>query len=183
MKLYSNLAAGLMAVSMAAMGTIAIAQTQPGGRMAANRMTADSTFVTKAAQGGMAEVKLGNLAKEKAESMDVKNFGQTMVDDHTKAGDELKRIATSKGITLPTDIDAKDQATYDRLSKLSGAAFDRAYMKDMVADHKTDVGEFKREADKGADADMRAFASKTLPTLEHHLQMAESIDGKVKTEK
>src|SRR5689334_15410130 len=134
MKLYSNIAAGLLAVGIAALGTMAIAQTQPGGKMAANRMTADSTFVTKAAQGGMAEVKLGNLAKEKAESPDVKNFGQTMVTDHTKAGDELKQIASSKNITLPTDIDAKDQAKYDRLSKLSGAAFDRAYMRDMVAD-------------------------------------------------
>jgi putative membrane protein len=183
MKLYSNIAAGLMAVGMAALGTMAIAQTQPGGRMAANRMTADSTFVTKAAQGGMAEVKLGNLAKEKAESADVKNYGQTMVTDHTKINDELKQIATSKNITLPSDVDAKDQATYDRLSKLSGAAFDRAYMRDMVADHKADISEFKREADRGSDADLKAFASKNLPTLEHHLEMAESIEPKVRTEK
>jgi putative membrane protein len=172
----SSIAAGLLAVGVAALGTLAIAQT-------ANRMTADSTFATKAAQGGMAEVKLGNLAQQKASSPDVKNFGQTMVADHTKANDELKQIATNKGITLPTGLDAKDQATYDRLSKLSGAEFDRAYMRDMVSDHKTDVSEFKREADHGADADLKAFASKTLPTLEHHLSMAESVDSKVKSEK
>jgi putative membrane protein len=177
MKHHSSVAAGLLAVGVAALGTIAIAQT-------ANRMTAtDSMFVTKAAQGGMAEVKLGNLAQEKAESPDVKNFGQTMVADHTKANDELKKIASGKGIAMPSDIDAKDQATYDHLSKLSGAAFDRAYMRDMVADHKADISEFKRQADRGADADLKAYASKTLPTLEHHLQMAESIEPKVRGEK
>jgi putative membrane protein len=168
--------AGLLAVGVAALGSLAIAQK-------ANRMTADSTFVTKAAQGGMAEVKLGHLDEEKAMSPDVKNFGQTMVHDHTKANDELKSIASSKGITLPSDIDSKDQATYDRLSKLSGAEFDRAYMKDMVSDHKTDISEFKREAERGADADLKAWAGKTLPTLEHHLQMAESIEPKVMSEK
>jgi putative membrane protein len=176
MKYRSSIAAGLLAAGVAALGTLAIAQT-------ANRMTADSNFVTKAAQGGMAEVKLGHLAMEKAESPDVKKFGETMVTDHTKAADELKQIAAGKGITLPGDIDAKDQATYDRLAKLSGAAFDRAYMRDMVSDHKADVSEFKHQADRGADADLKAWASKTLPTLEHHLQMAESVDAKVKTEK
>jgi putative membrane protein len=172
--------AGMVAVGVAALGTIAIGQT---ANQTANRMTADSSFVTKAAQGGMAEVKLGNLARDKAESPDVKKFGETMVADHTRANDELKHLAASKGITLPTGIDSKDQATYDRLSKLSGAAFDKAYMRDMVADHKTDISEFKREADRGADADLKAFASKTLPTLEHHLQMAESAEGNVKGEK
>jgi len=177
MRHYSNIMAGLLAVGVAVLGSLAIAQT-------ANRMTAtDSTFVTKAAQGGMAEVKLGQLAEQKAMSPDVKNFGQTMVTDHTKANDELKALASSKGITLPSEIDSKDQATYDRLSKLSGAEFDRAYMKDMVSDHKTDVGEFKRQAVRGADVDLKAWAAKTLPTLEHHLQMAESVDAKVKGEK
>jgi putative membrane protein len=103
-----------------------------------------------------------------------------MVADHTKANDELKEIASKKGITLPTSMDAKSQATYDRLSKLSGAEFDRAYMRDMVADHKTDVNEFKQESERGTDPDLKAFAAKTLPTLQEHLQMAESTDAKVK---
>ena len=150
------------------------------GSNSANRMGSDQTFVMKAAHGGMAEVKLGTLATQKAANADVKAFGQQMVDDHSKANDELKQLASTKGITLPTDIDAKDQATYDRLSKLSGAEFDRAYMNHMVSDHRTDVSEFRRESQHGSDPDVKAWAAKTLPTLEHHLQMAESTDAKVK---
>ena len=150
----------------------------------ANRMAAvDTTFVTKAAEGGMAEVEFGNLAKSKASSSDVKSFGEQMVTDHTKANDELKGIASQKGITLPTSLTAKDQALHDRLSKLSGADFDRAYMNAMVSDHRTDVNEFKKESEHGSDPDVKAFASKTLPTLENHLKMAESTDAKVKVAK
>lgn len=169
-------------------GAAACALTLAGGAVraqdSANRMTSgDSTFATKAAQGGMAEVKLGELAKEKASSQAVKDFGQRMIDDHTKANDELKNLAGRKGITLPSRLDAKDQATYDRLSKLSGPAFDRAYMRDMVSDHRTDVNEFKREAASGTDSDLKAFAAKTAPTLEEHLRMAESTDNEVRTGK
>lgn len=164
------LAAGLLAMAPA------FAQEGSANRLAG----ADHTFVMKAAQGGMAEVKLGNLAKEKGSDPAVKEFGQQMVDDHSKANDELKSLASSKGITLPADVNAKDEAEYERLSKLSGAAFDRAYMNRMVTDHRTDVNEFRRESEHGADADVKAFAAKTLPTLEHHLQMAESTDNKVK---
>lgn len=177
MKLNAKLLGGVLAVGTLALAPFAFAQNT------ANRLTADNTFATKAAQGGMAEVKLGQLAEQHAASQDVKDFGKRMVDDHTKANDELKSIADKKGITLPTDIDAKDQATYDRLSKLNGAAFDRAYMRDMVADHRTDVNEFRRESEHGTDADLKAFAAKTLPILEEHLKLAESTEAKVKTEK
>jgi putative membrane protein len=169
-----------MLAGMLTLGLLVLAPSYAQNN-SANRMTpADSTFVNKAAHGGLAEVKLGELAKEKASNPDVKAFGQQMIDDHSKANDELKQVASSKGITLPTNMDAKDQATYDRLSKLSGAEFDKAYMKDMVSDHRTDVNEFRRESEHGADPDVKAFAAKTLPTLEHHLQMAESTDAKVK---
>jgi len=134
----------------------------------------------KAAEGGLAEVELGNLAKDKASNADVKAFGQQMVDDHSKANDELKQLASSKGITLPTETDAKHKAERDRLSKMSGAEFDKAYMQAMVADHRTDVNEFRRESQRGGDADVKSWAAKTLPTLEHHLQMAESANAKVK---
>jgi len=149
----------------------------------ANRMTADNGFVTKAAQGGMAEVELGRLAKDHAASDAVKQFGQMMVDDHSKANDELKDLAGKKGITLPTSVDAKHQATMDRLSKLNGAEFDRAYMREMVSDHRTDVNEFRRESQRGSDPDVKAWAGKTLPTLEHHLQTAESTDKQVTAKK
>jgi putative membrane protein len=165
-----------LAVPALFVGTIVGQQNQ------ANRLkTADNTFVTKAAQGGMAEVELGRLATERAANAKVKQFGQQMVDDHTKANDELKSIASGKGVTLPSMLDSKDQATKNKLSSLQGAAFDRAYMEDMVSDHEKDIAEFQREADHGTDADMKAFASKTLPTLQHHLQMAKDALADVKS--
>ena len=146
----------------------------------ANRLAADHQFIMKAAQGGMAEVELGRLAKQHASNDKVKEFGERMVTDHSKANDELKKIASEKGATVPSTLDPKDQATVDRLSKLNGSEFDRAYMQDMVKDHRTDVAEFKREANSGDDPDVKAFAAKTLPTLEDHLKMAEEIQKELK---
>jgi len=142
---------------------------------------ADRKFVEDAAKGGMAEVQLGQLAAQKAQSSDVKQFGQRMVDDHTKANDQLKSIASSKGVQLPTDLDRADKREYDRLSKLSGADFDREYMKHMVSDHKKDVSDFRKEAKSGKDNDVKSFASTTVPTLEQHLQMAQQTDAAVRT--
>lgn len=139
----------------------------------------DKAFVMEAAQGGMAEVELGRLATEKASNADVKQFGQRMVDDHGKANDELKGLAAQKNVTLPTELDAKHKATRDRLSKLSGDAFDKAYMTDMVADHNKDVAAFARVSKTAKDADLKAWAGKTLPTLQEHQQMAKEVAGKV----
>jgi putative membrane protein len=104
-----------------------------------------------------------------------------MVDDHSKANDQLKQLAANKGVDLPSSLDAKDEATRTRLSKLSGDAFDRAYMKDMVADHTKDVSEFRRESQSAKDPDVKNFASQTLPTLEDHLKSAKSVDSGLKT--
>ena len=144
------------------------------GTSTLNKM--DSQFVTKAAQGGLAEVQLGQLAKDKGSSQAVKDFGDRMVTDHSQANNDLKSIASSKGITVPDAMDTKDKATYDRLSKLSGAQFDRAYMNTMVKDHQTDVTEFRKESQSAKDPDIKSFASKTLPTLESHLEMARTTD-------
>lgn len=138
-------------------------------------LTSDRKFMDKAAQGGMAEVELGQLAQQNAQSAEVKAFGKRMVDDHSKANDQLKQMAAQKGVSLPTSLDAKDQATKDKLSKLQGAAFDKAYMKDMVADHKQDVAEFKHESMAAHDPELKSWAGQTLPTLESHLQEAEKI--------
>lgn len=135
----------------------------------------DKKFVHEAAQGGIAEVELGKLATEKASSDDVKKFGQRMVEDHTKANDQLKQVATNEGIQLPDKLNAKDQMTKDRLSKLNGAQFDKAYMNDMVKDHTQDVADFKRESSSGMDSEVKNFASTTLPTLEDHLRQAKEI--------
>ena len=137
----------------------------------------DQIFVTDAAEGGMAEVELGKLATEKASSSEVKQFGQRMVADHSKANDQLKQTAASKGLTLPTQPSAKHKATQERLSKLSGDAFDKAYMAEMLKDHKKDVADFQKESTTGKDPDIRQFAAETLPTLREHLKQAESIGG------
>jgi putative membrane protein len=160
--------------------TAAQKNAQKAGSSSANA-SADHTFVMQAAKGGLAEVQLGQLAADKASSDEVKKFGQRMVTDHSKANDELKSLAQSKNITLPTDLDPKDKATHDRLAKLSGAAFDRAYMQHMLADHRKDVNEFKKESTSGKDSDVKAWASKTLPTLEEHLKLAQDANKAVGT--
>ena len=185
--------------------------------------SADREFIMKAADGGMAEVELGRLAVNKASNSDVKTFAQRMIDDHSKANDELKQLAQTKNITLPdwqamastsmthsetmmnnpsgsTSTSQKDQTksnthstmstkdhqmmmehqkTIDKLSKLSGADFDKAYMSDMLKDHEKDVAMFEKEANSGKDADVKAWANTTLPTLRDHLQMARDIAAKV----
>ena len=139
----------------------------------------DRVFVSKAAMGGMGEVELGKLAQQKASNDQVKQFGAKMVEDHTKANDELKQIASSKGIDVPATVDRKSQSEMNQMQKLSGASFDRAYMRHMVADHKKDIADFKKEANGGRDAELKGFASKTLPTLQEHLQMAQAANAAV----
>jgi putative membrane protein len=140
----------------------------------------DKKFVQNAALGGMAEVELGKLATQKAASEAVKQFGQKMVDDHTKANDQLKEVASKENITIPDSLDSKHQSRIEKLSKLSGPDFDKAYIKDQVKDHKQDVSEFKSEANNGSDPNIKQFASNTLPILEQHLTMAKDLS---KTEK
>jgi putative membrane protein len=144
-----------------------------GGKMASS----DTKFLTNAAHGNMAEVEMGRLASERGGSDTVKQFGQRMVADHGKANDELKQLAQQKGLALPTDVDSKDRKAMDKLSKLSGAEFDKAYAKDMVRDHDKDVKEFQREAKKAHDADVRSWAAKTLPVLEEHQQQARQMSA------
>lgn len=141
---------------------------------------ADRDFVKKAAQGNLAEVELGKLATEKASSDEVKKFGQRMIDDHSKANDQLKQVVSKAGVTVPDKLSPKDQATKDRLSKLSGEQFDAAYMRDMVKDHTKDVAEFRRESQSAKNDEVKNFAAQTLPTLQDHLQQAKSIAPKEK---
>lgn len=173
----------IAASAAAAQATSASSPTTMKAGSGAPLAAGDKAFVQKAAIGGLAEVEMGKMAQQKGSSDQVKQFGSRMVDDHSKANDDLKKVASSKGITLPTDLDAKHKAKMDKLQKLSGAQFDRAYMDDMVADHKEDVADFKKQASSGKDSDLKAFASKTLPTLEDHLKMAESTDAAVKASK
>ena len=136
----------------------------------------DSNFIMKAASGGMMEVELGKIARDKAASQRVKDFGNMMVEDHTRANDELKSIASSKNITVPSAMKEDEQKDVDKLSKKSGADFDKAYMKMMLDDHKKDVDEFKKSSEKSNDADIKNFAIKTLPVLQKHLDSAKAIE-------
>jgi putative membrane protein len=129
--------------------------------------------------GGMAEVELGRLASEKGADARVKAFGQKMATDHGAANEELKSLAATKRIVLSADVDQTHKARYDQLKGLSGAAFDRAYVTSMLADHEKDVAAFQREASSGKDADVKAWAGKTLPTLEEHLKMVRELERQV----
>ena len=155
----------------------------PGSSSAKTVSSADKKFAMEAAQGGLAEVELGRLAAEKGQSDKVKQFGQRMVDDHTNANNQLKSVAQKNNITLPTSVNAKDQALKDKLSGLSGAEFDRAYMQNMVKDHQKDISEFQKEANNGSNADLKGFAAQTLPTLQEHLRMAKEAEQTVMSSK
>jgi len=152
----------------------------PSPARSATLTESDRNFLMEAAQGGTAEVELGRLASQKAQNPEVKRFGERMVTDHSKANDELKQLATQKGVTLPTDLGAEQKQEMDRLSKLSGAAFDREYMKLMVEDHDKDVKAFQDEANRATDPDVRSFASKILPIITEHQKMAHDIAAKLK---
>jgi putative membrane protein len=140
----------------------------------------DRKFVEEAASGGMAEVKLGKLALERAQSKDVRDFARQMIDDHSRADRELGRIASRKNMALPSEIDTQHLAEYQRLSRLSGAEFDRAYMDLMATDHDTDVEAFRKMATSATDDGLRSWVAKTLPTLIDHQQRAHRISDRIK---
>jgi putative membrane protein len=129
---------------------------------------ADQTFIHQAAIAGMAEVAEAQLAVSKAQRDEVKQFAQRMIDDHTKANDELKQLLAGKQVTVPTTLDAKHKQEQARLEKLSGAAFDRAYIENQVKAHQQAVALFKNESETGKDPELKQFAAKVLPTLQEH---------------
>lgn len=163
-------------------GWVAVLALTPGvyGQKTATSIShADSSFLKEAAEGGMNEVKLGEIAKEKATNQRVKKFAQRMVDDHSKVNDEVRTLAAEKGVTLPSDIGLTHKASNKVLSVKTGDSFDKAYMADMVKDHKDDIAAFEKQAASGGDPDVKSFASKSLPTLREHLKMAEDIAREV----
>src|ERR1700709_245418 len=140
----------------------------------------DAKFAVAAANGGMAEVALGQLAQQKAADSKVKDFGAMMVSDHSKANDEMKALAKSKGIVLPDSTDSKEQKVKNDLSGKSGADFDKAYVSNMIDDHKEDIKELEDASKNCKDADLKAFAVKTLPTLKMHLDAIQKIHDSMK---
>ena len=142
---------------------------------------ADRKFVEEAAGGGMKEVEFGRLAADKASDPAVKQFGERMVRDHSDANKKLMDVAQSKGVSAPPTLTSSDQRMLDKLAKMSGDKFDRAYMDDMVKDHKKDVKDFRKEAKSGKEAEVKKFAEDTLPLLEEHLKLAQDTQSKVKS--
>lgn len=135
----------------------------------------DSSFMKSAAEGGMSEVELGQLAQQKATNPVIKDFGGMMVTDHMAANEKLKVLAASKQVKLPESSSVMQKATKTKLNMLSGDTFDKSYVKGMIEDHKSDIKEFQKEASQGKDPDVRAFAAAILPTLQTHLSKIQSI--------
>ena len=190
MKAFSTFHSTLGALAVLALATpgLQAADPQPGGastREAAPSRTgapgsgqldkSDEQFVMKAAQSGLTEVQLGEIASQKAASEPVKELGAMMVKDHTKANQELSGIVGKKGLALPTEPDSKHKAKVDKLSKLSGSEFDKEYVDAMVDSHKKGVSEFEKASKSAKDPDIKAFAAKTLPTLQGHLQHVQGL--------
>jgi putative membrane protein len=136
---------------------------------------ADRIFLKNALQGSMAEVQTAQLALSKTSNDQVKQFAQTMIDDHTKLIEQTKPVAMQNGVNIPSGPSKKDQAEMAKLQALSGDAFDKAYMKDMVKDHKADNNDFKSEAESGQSQQVKDLAAKGDPIIESHLKMAESV--------
>jgi putative membrane protein len=165
LKLISNSASTTLGMVLVAVGLLV-----PCAKAATPIATADQDFMLAAAQGGMTEVKLGELAAANGTRADVKEFGQMMVKDHTAINDDMKALAAQKGVTLPDSLDAKHQKMVDKMSALTGAEFDNAYIKGMIKDHKIDAKEFKAESAATNDADIKSFLDKSIPVVEAHLQ-------------
>ena len=143
-------------------------------------MTAPNGFMTEAAKGGMAEIELSKTALNRVQNKEVRDFAQKMVIDHTKASYELGKLAEKKNVALPTEMDAEHKSIKDAMLQLTGAEYDKKYVDTMVADHEKTVNLFKTQAESGTDAEAKAFAARTLPTLQMHLDMIKKIQGKMK---
>ena len=143
----------------------------------------DSEFMTKAASGGMLEVELGKLVLQRGTRADVKAFAQQMVTDHSKANAELMGLAKRKNIALPTMMGNDQQDVYKDVEEKTGANFDRGYAREMRQDHEEDIKEFTEASVRASDPDIKALATKTLPTLKHHLEMIQKIEADIKASK
>jgi putative membrane protein len=151
---------------------------EPNASGSANRAKlspAEGDFVQRAAMDSRAEVELGNVAQQNASSDAVKQFGQRMVQDHSKASKELERLVSKKGIALSKTVDEEQRTDAVKFSKISGPNFDLAYMREMVDDHKKTLEEFQHQADSAQDPDVRSFAVNSLPNLQDHLRQAQEV--------
>jgi putative membrane protein len=191
--IFNMLIGGVMMVAASCNGnkiggntdSTSISDTIPDATTTANaqdsvRNNPDSAFANKAALGSMMEVQLGKVAQQKASNVKVVQFGTLMVNDHTMASTMLDSIASAKKLALPKDLNEKFQTDFDRFAKMDKTVFDKAYIEYMIKDHKEDIEEFKKEADSGKDAELKAFAAKHVPILQAHLKKAEEAQALLK---
>ena len=163
--------AGIACITAAAISLVA-------GQASAALSQADKTFAEKAASGGLAEVQMAQLAQQKAASPQVRQFANKMITDHSQANSDLEQIAEQEKITLPSQPDRHATATQQKLQGLSGTRFDEAYAREELRDHQEDVALFRKEATSGGNPALKAFAQKTLPILQQHLQMAQALNAR-----
>jgi putative membrane protein len=135
----------------------------------------DRKFAKDAAVSGLVEVELGKLATQKGSKDEIKQFGEKLASDHSKANEQLKQVAGKENIQVPDALDSKHQSQIDKLAKLDGEAFDKAFLKDQLKDRQAAVQDFNSEAQSGADPELRTFASNMLPTLQQQLQVARNL--------
>lgn len=173
-----GLLVGCMAFTMAG-AAMTRAASPPSDKGDAVVTGGELAFMMTAAPGGLSEVELGRLAVKHAASSEVKAFAEEMIVDHSKAGRKLEALAMKKKVTLPSELTPQQKQTMEKLTKLSGGEFDRAYVSAMVTAHEADVAAFQNVAQNGTDADVKAFAAGTLPTLEKHLQMIKALANKM----
>lgn len=140
----------------------------------------DRSFLERAAVGGKAEVELGQLAQEKAQNDQVKQFAQRMVTDHSQANNDLVSMGDKMQLTLPTELDKESQDLKNKLSKLNGAKFDKEYMQAMVDDHQKDLEDFQKEANNAINSDVKDFAAKNTTVIQQHLELAKATNDVVK---
>jgi putative membrane protein len=164
-KLIASSAAATLGMALVAVGLLV-----PRANAATPVSTADQDFILAAAQGGMTEVKLGELAAQNGKRDDVKEFGQMMVTDHTAINADLKVLAAQKGVTLPDSLDAKHQGMVDKLAARTGSEFDDAYIAAMIKGHTKDAKAFKAESAATQDADVKSFLDKSIPVVDAHLK-------------
>jgi putative membrane protein len=164
----------MKSISLALVGLLALGTAAAHAQTQSDVSSADKSFATKAAAAGMAEVSEAQIAQSKSGRQDVKDFAQKMIADHSKANDQLKQIASANGITLPTEPSKSDRSKASALSKKSGTAVDKQYIKDQQGAHKDAVALFTKESKNGKNPALKDFATQTLPTLQGHKQM---IDG------
>ncbi len=172
-----------LAIGVAAWFPLSVSLAESTTSQASGTMSvADKAFVRDATCGSSAEVDLGQLAKDKGQNDAVRAFGQQMIDDHTKANKELADLAGRKGVAVTTELKPKHKNLKESLSKLSGVAFDKQYIREMLKEHAATIAAFEKEASQGKDTELNAWVVQTLPTLKAHLQMAREAEMKLKTD-